>query len=200
MRRLSLALLLGVFVIAAPAFAQKDKDGKGKPTSSAEEQAKEHYAKAETHYRLQEYELAIGELKEAYRLAPKPLLLYNLAQCYKELKDYESAISYFENYLDKSPKAKNRGEVEGLLKEVREAKAKQDEERRLAEEERLAQERLLAMSKPPGGDPAKKPTILSKWWFWSAVGGAALAGTGTAVLIANAPPRTDLGNINILDK
>src|SRR5690242_13216941 len=100
MRLLSLSLafcLLG----ASPSWA-KDDDAKA--------QAKAHFEQAETHYRLQEYDQAIVELKEAYRLFPSPLFLYNIGECYRNMKDYSDALTYYENYLDKSPKAKNRTE------------------------------------------------------------------------------------------
>jgi tetratricopeptide (TPR) repeat protein len=206
MRLISLSLALSL--LAPPVLAQGGKKGGSseiKVSDEAKAQAKEHYKTAETHYRLREFDQAVVSLKESYRLYPNPLLLFNIAQCYKELKDYEAAISFYENYLDKMPKADNRAEVEKYLKEVKTAKKAEDEQKRKEEEAKLAEaERLKAMAAPtpqPVDGPEGEKPIFKKWWFWSAVGGFAAAGTGAGVVIrANAVPKTDLGNIDILDQ
>jgi tetratricopeptide (TPR) repeat protein len=177
--------ILAISGAATPALAQKKTD---------EQQAKALYQKAETHFRLREFEEAITALKESYRLLPDPVLLYNLGKCYRELKQYEEAASYFENYLKKDPRAKNRAEIEATLEELKAELKKQ-------EEERLQREQAARLAAPPAAPPdtPRKKTLLGRWWFWAGLTGVAL-GAGAAVgATALAPTKTDLGNSNALD-
>ncbi|HEX7498932.1 MAG TPA: hypothetical protein VF524_01360 [Polyangia bacterium] len=62
----------------------------------------------------------------------------------------------------------------------------------------------LAPTQPPQSNPAldlrtpvpEQPSILGRWWFWTAVGVAAAATVAIIVVSSrgNAPPATDLGN------
>jgi hypothetical protein len=51
----------------------------------------------------------------------------------------------------------------------------------------------LQLSRP---EPAAHPTMVSRWWFWTAVGAVAAA-TATVIIVSSrgsAPPTTNLGN------
>jgi len=60
----------------------------------------------------------------------------------------------------------------------------------------------LATAAPPAGlqlnqtDPGSPPTMVSRWWFWTALGAVAVA--SAVVIVASsrgaAPPATALGN------
>lgn len=185
----------------------------GKPPEASEantKKAKEIFKEADQHFRLREFAETIPLLKEAYRLYPSSLFLYNLAQCHLELKQYEEAVSYFENFIEVDPKSKNRPQAEKYLKQAREGLAVAQEQQRAEEEAKREQERLqkmIELEKQKQNQPVvaavdKGKPIYAKWWFWTAIGGAAVAGTGTAVgvSIAKSIPNTDLGNKDILDK
>ena len=183
-----------------------------KPSESSEadtKKAKEIFNEANKHFRLREFAETIPLLKEAYRLYPSPPFLYNLAQCHLELKQYEEAISYFENFLEIDPKSKNRAAAEKYLQQAKAEFAVEQEKKRTEEEAKREQEKLQQMielekqkkNQPPIAVEKGKP-VYAKWWFWTAIGGVAVASTGTAVgvSIAKSIPNTDLGNKNILDK
>ena len=186
----------------------------GKPPEASEadtKKAKELFKEAQEHFRLREFAETIPLLKEAYRLYPSSLFLYNLAQCHLELKQYEEAVSFFENFLEVDPKSKNRSQAEKYLKQSREGLAVAQEQQRAEEEAKREQDRLqkmIELEKQKQNQPVVPATvdkgkpIYAKWWFWTAIGGAAVAGTGTAVgvNIAKSIPNTDLGNKDILDK
>lgn len=199
-------LLVGVLtggVLAPPAALAAPK--KEDPIVKA----KEHFEKSQEHYDLGEYSLAIDQLKEAYRLYPNAIFLHNIGVCYQKNKEYEKAIENFETYLEKDPKSKIRAQVEAEIRESKKALAEEEEKKRKAAEEEAERQRklaLMAQANPSASQPTKtgpeKPPIYKKPWFWGAVGGAALVGTGAAIgiSIAASIPNTDLGNQDILDK
>jgi outer membrane receptor protein involved in Fe transport len=65
----------------------------------------------------------IAELQRAYEILPHPNVLYNIARAYAEAGQYESAIEYFDRYLETDPP--DREEVNGFLSALRERVAQQ---------------------------------------------------------------------------
>ena len=129
---LSLALLLPATpVTAAP------------PSPEEKTRAREHYQKGLTHYDIKEYNDALAEFKNAYRVVQDPAFLFNIAQCYRKLGQDVEALDYYRNYLRRFPTAPNRGEVERRIQEI---------ERELA-----AKAPATGMpppgTPPPGGEP-----------------------------------------------
>jgi tetratricopeptide (TPR) repeat protein len=137
------------------------------------------------HYDLSEWEPALIDFKEAYRNKPDPAFLYNIAQCHRKLGHANDAITFYQSYLRRAPNAGNREEVE----------------RRIAEIEPLRPAGLATTgAAAPGGpagldlrahdETAAKPSspLVSRWWFWTAVGAVA-AGTATlAIILARRDP------------
>ena len=74
-----------------------------------EAEAKRLAARAQVHFDLGEYGLAIVGYREAYRLHPAPGLLYNLAQAYRLSGDCVSATVMYRNYLRLAPRSPHRG-------------------------------------------------------------------------------------------
>ena len=96
--------------IAAHAWAQ------GRENVSAA--AKAHYKEGRVHYQLGEYNAAIKEFKEAYRLKPDATFLFNIAQCHRQLHEFPEALRLYRNYLRDAQDAPNRLEVEKLIREI----------------------------------------------------------------------------------
>ena len=89
------------------------------PTANADT-AKAHYEKAQQLYATGNYDEAIAEYGEAYRLKPHPNVLYNIAQAYERLLDYAQSVVWFERYLAEAPKdAVERPIVENRLRILR---------------------------------------------------------------------------------
>jgi tetratricopeptide (TPR) repeat protein len=146
---------------------------------------------ADIEYKLGRFAEALAEYTKAYEVYPTPPLLFNIAQCHRNLRNYERAKFFFEGYLRDSPRTESRALVEDLIREAtaeldkqaaarREAAddqlhADEDAARRRAEEDRRVAEARRG-SAPPGA--SNKP-VYKKWWFWSAVGGAAIVTGGT---------------------
>jgi hypothetical protein len=95
----------------APAAASADRaaplDGAGADAGSDGDadfsdqlrEASERYQRALKSYDDRNFDAALVEFRRAYELAPTFRILYNLGVVSLELRDYASALSYFERYL-----------------------------------------------------------------------------------------------------
>lgn len=114
-RRRSLAIVLFLSLLAtARAWAQP---------ADAAAHARDLYASGTTHYNLREYGDALSDFKNAYRIRPDPVFLFNIAQCYRQLGDAEQASSYYRAFRREVPDASNRDEVDRLITEMDKAAA-----------------------------------------------------------------------------
>jgi len=90
--------LLALGIVLSASIAHADGAGDAKP----------HLAKAKAHFDLQEYADAEKELKEAYRLDPKPDVLYAIAQAQRMGGECKKAIVSYKTYLRGNPPAAQR--------------------------------------------------------------------------------------------
>ncbi len=105
--RFGLAALL---VLPAGQASAGNTDGKA--------EAKAHFTAGENHYNLNEFTEALQEFKDAYRLYPDPVFLYNLGQCERQLGHHEDAIRFYRSFLRLQPKAPNKAEVQRKIEEM----------------------------------------------------------------------------------
>lgn len=141
------ALALGLLaLVAAPPAARAD-----------DEVAKKYYELGRTLYSRSDYEGAIKQFEEAYRLSRKPDLLYNIARSHEALGQYEKAIEVYRTYLTTQPPAA-QGEVSA----------------RIANMERLAERQRRERESAPAPRRSSLPG-----WLTVGAGGALLA-TGAA--------------------
>jgi len=115
--------MFGRAVVAALCLASV-VPGAAMAQGSRIEQAKVLVAAADIDYRLARFPEALDGYTRAYELYPVPALLFNIAQCHRNLKDYDKAIFFFEGYLRDAPTATNRALVEDLIRESRAELAK----------------------------------------------------------------------------
>jgi hypothetical protein len=80
--------------------------------------AEEEQAAAITEYDMSHFELALRHAEEAYRLDPRPEILFNLAQCHRGLHHWDQAAFLYKRYLAKLPDAPNHKIAEELLAEM----------------------------------------------------------------------------------
>jgi tetratricopeptide (TPR) repeat protein len=85
------------------------------------QEAKARYTTAQSHYNLNEFQEALQDFKEAYRLFPDPVFLFNVAQCERQLGNPDEAIKFYRSYLRNKPKAPNRQEVARRIDEMQTA-------------------------------------------------------------------------------
>jgi len=112
-----LRLLLALVLLAGPLLADTNAD------------VRAHFKKGQMHYALGEFPEAISEFREAFRLKQEPAILFNLAQTYRQLHEWQHAYFHYRQYLIAKPNAANRAEVEGFIEQM---KNHMDEEDRAA--------------------------------------------------------------------
>jgi hypothetical protein len=83
--------------------------------------AAEHYRRGQELYAQGEYERAIPEFRAAYCYVPAPEAVYNVAQAYERLVDYQRAVAWFEAYLAVLPRGlrEEKTAVENRLRVLR---------------------------------------------------------------------------------
>jgi tetratricopeptide (TPR) repeat protein len=166
----------------------------GEVTAQARREARRHYEKGLTLYTASDFTAAREEFRSARALIDAPELIFNLAQCARNLGDHEEALALYQEFLARVPGAPNRARVEeyvaaerALLKPVAPPVEKP-----------VVQEPPKVVTGPAPAPPAPPPQrpVWKRPWFWIVVGGAALAAAGLAVGLAlglSSPVGTELG-------
>lgn len=138
--------------------------------------ARAHYDAGSKAFAAGDYQKAIREFEAADRLAPAPVLDYNVALALEQLGQKRDALLRYRRYLDRDPRVANRTEVEGRIRtltaeidaeEARraaDAKAAEDAKRaadaRAAEEARRAEDARRPVETAP--EPALGPAAGSE--------------------------------------
>jgi tetratricopeptide (TPR) repeat protein len=198
----SWALVIAVVGAMAPALAHADED------AEARKQSKVHFQAAERFFKAGKYQDAITEYGRAYEILPLPAFLFNIGQCHRNLKNWGSALSFFEDYLSEAPNSENRAEVEQLIKQAKAEQAKSRPQRAVGNETPEVSSEP-STEKPPAGASAGKVTtdetpatdaaavpqvrdsplvseqhveeespVYERWWFWTAIAVAVVAVAG----------------------
>jgi tetratricopeptide (TPR) repeat protein len=172
----------------------------GSSTARAEdrEAARQAFAQGHQHFDLGEYKEALESFKLAYRNYADPKILFNLAQCHRQLGNKEEAISFYRKYLNKVPNAPNREDVQNTIDKLNAALQAERTSKTTPPQGTLGE----PLTGPPEGQKpaessasgvvapsaasstatpaatAEKKPLTKKWWFWTAVGG------GVVVVVA----------------
>jgi len=193
---------------AAPVFAA----AKG-PNDA---QAREEFRKAQAAYNLGDFEEARRAYSEVYRLKPHPALLFNIAQCERQLGNWEKAAFGYRRFMELMPEGTDFGTARALLAEMeqkqRDEDARAEEQRRLEEAKALAQAEAAAKARreaellkqpPPLAHPPpvaveEEAPVYKKWWFWTGIGAAVVGGTVIAVAATSSsdPRPVSLGTLD----
>jgi tetratricopeptide (TPR) repeat protein len=165
-------------------------------------QAKARFKSGLKHFDLAEYQEALVDFKEAYRLREDPVFLYNIAQCYRLLNDNADAITFYRNYLRRLPDAPNRGEVEAKIATLKQAVETQEKASKMPPNHILNEGGEAGATSPPppattneptpsgtaptsnaltaSAPPEKKP-LYKQWWLWTTVGAVVVVGVAVGV-------------------
>lgn len=168
MKRVALSLL-ALLALAAPVFADANDTA----------EAKRLYQSGTKHFALSEYEQAVADFKEGYRRKEDPVFLYNVAQCYRQMKGHEEdALKFYRSYLRQQPNATNREDVERKIEGL---------EKALAEQAKLRSSppaTPMAVVEKPSDQATEKPApkpLYKKWWLWTTVGAVVVVGVGVGL-------------------
>lgn len=151
--RLAAVLAVAVACSASPALADE-------PDPQA--RAVALYREAQQRYKDGKFAEAAELLREAYRLSPDPVLLYNLGRACEAMQDLECAVDAYQRYLDKASPP-DRAAIEKRIE---------------ADQRALAERKKLQTQTTPQLPPEEKPSVVP--WF---VLGAGLAAATTGVVL-----------------
>jgi tetratricopeptide (TPR) repeat protein len=106
------SMFFGLTAIAALAPQCARADAK----SDAKADAKAAYQQGAAHFKARSFTQALSSFEQAFKLDPSPVLLYNIARCAEEMGDVKRARTNFELYLERSPNAADRVDVERRIR------------------------------------------------------------------------------------
>jgi tetratricopeptide (TPR) repeat protein len=156
------------------------------------------YQSATTHYNLSEYREALADYTEAYRMRPDPVFLFNIAQSYRQLGEFEKAARFYRTYLREKPDAPNRAAVERFIADADAALARQQAERQPTAVAAPELKPTPAAAPEPSPAPPRQaeppiapvvaapatespPPVRSRAWLWGVAGAAGAIVVGTAL-------------------
>lgn len=162
-----------------------------------EQAARALFADGQKAYDLGEFDRALTLYSDAYKLKPLPGFLFNIAQCHRQLGNFERASFFYGRFVDNSkPDAANVGLAKELMADMdrRQAEKVEAEKKAAAEKARVEAEKKAADEKaksdapvappltpaelsglPPPPPPAVEEPVTKKAWFWVVMGGAVVA-------------------------
>ena len=121
MLRVMIPLAVAFALTATPSHAAKD---------AARDAARALYERAQQTYDRGEIAAALTLYLQAYETKALPGFLFNIAQCHRQLRNYERASFYFKRYLDLAPTTPNAQVVRDLITEVEAKQAELEEHKR----------------------------------------------------------------------
>jgi hypothetical protein len=88
------------------------KEARAQLTPQQKQDIHVHYQQATRAYDLGKYQEAIDEYQKVYEIDGDPVMLYNIAQAYRLNDQPQDAIHFYRRYLQRSPDARNKDDVE----------------------------------------------------------------------------------------
>jgi tetratricopeptide (TPR) repeat protein len=198
---LALAVLVtGIPQVGAqPAGDDADEGGRDRGSAAKNRAARAHFLRAEKAFNLAKFTEALAAYEAAYEIRPLPALLFNIAQCHRNLGDHERAIFFYRRYITLEPRSKNREVVLDLI-----AEQEQEQER-----DRVARVPLATPVPPPAPPPtvplgpaeaadrSGDTPLYRRWWVWAVAGAVAVGVTAALLYPRQGPlPRGQLDSVD----
>jgi len=184
-------LVLGVALVALTSTARADD----KP--SRLEEARAHFELGRAQFKLGNAEAALRAFDEAYRLDPRPLLLYNAGLAARKAEKREVAIDRFRRYLRDQPRAPEREEVTRYLAELKQQLRDQPPPEPVspapppvatpAVEPAPSPPAVVVVAPAPA--PPHRVPVYRRWWLWTTISVVAVgAGLGVGLVLGLSSP------------
>lgn len=115
----ALVTALGVVALTAPVVAEPPSEQELFDRLSAQEEREviDLIDRGEQAYEAGEFERAAELFHDVHELFPHPDIAYQLALCHERQGNYELAIQYYRQYLERAPGADDRTRVERQIEE-----------------------------------------------------------------------------------
>ncbi len=155
-------------------FVSLPLDASAQEESSNDGAARVHYDAGRLYYDAERYDEALREFQEAYRLSPRPALLYNQASALDRLERVEEAIALYQLYVDTDQDSPLRPEILERIAALRTAQNTSADEGSTSPE----------VTEP--GEPESNGHRSGPTWAWVnfGVGGALMAAAITTGVLA----------------
>lgn len=156
-----------------------------KPTIN--ELAKAHFELGRAQYKHGDYEGALREFDESFKLQQAPLLLYNAGLAARKAGHDPIALHRFEDYLNRAPAdAEERAEVQRYVDELLAAGVTEEPAAPVVAPAPVVTPPpvtpVVVAPPPPASDsPHPREPVYKKWWLWTAVGVVVVAGAGVGL-------------------
>jgi tetratricopeptide (TPR) repeat protein len=159
--KLCLFLAVAFPLAALPTWGRADEAPANRPGTSTESEETRRevtrlFNEAETQYRLGNFDAALRGYQAALKLRSHPSLLFNVAQCYRQLKNAERALFFYKLFLSDwerehpGTRPPTEAEVQRHIETLSaELQAAAEARRQALEEERLRAARLKDASARP---------------------------------------------------
>lgn len=141
------------------------------------------------HFELAEYDAAISDFKEAFRISDEPGFLYNIAQAYRLKRDCREASTFYKNYLRRVPDAPNAAKIRDRIKEMDTCAATQPVTPVVTPttptEPVVTTPTTTPTPQPPPEEPVDvpPPTNNRAWMKWSGIAGIGVGAIGLGLAV-----------------
>jgi tetratricopeptide (TPR) repeat protein len=168
----------------------------GSARADDKEVARQAYREGTRQYELGDFKAALDAFKKAYLNYEDPAILFNLAQCQRQLGDKVEALRTYRVFLHKVPETTERAQIEKIIAELqaaidhdKAAKAQPPTETVEPSIARTPTEPPPTAQSPTNSTaqttvteaPAKKP-LVKRGWFWGVVVGGVVVVAGAVTL------------------
>lgn len=97
------AFVLASGLAAGVAEARAPSKDVPAPKPSDQQEADRHFKAGVARFKEAKFAEALDEFQRAYEISPHPLVLYNIAGCYRELSRYGEAVRFYTRFLAEGP-------------------------------------------------------------------------------------------------
>jgi Tetratricopeptide repeat len=149
-------------------------------------EARRLFRRAELSFTLGKFAEALADYQSAYQAKPLPGFLFNIAQCYRNMSDYERARFFFRRYLAIDPHVSNRRRVDDLIAEM--TKQIEAQSGPMAPTAAVAPGTAPVTSPPPAPAPPLAEPVATAAPAPALLSPTSGASEGATVVVTTAPP------------